>query len=218
EEVEVAVMRRLAAVLLPLLLVGAAPPARPDAQPLEVGFAEAEITPKVEAKAKKPVYLAGFGNNRKATGVNDPLMARAAVLSDGKTKIALVSVDLVGFFHGNVETVRKALTGFDYVLVCSTHNHEGPDTLGLWGPSPLKSGVDPDYLALVEKKIVEAVKAADKGRTAVTARIGTTSEPDLVHDSRLPIVKHDELVALHFTDAKTKKCAGVIVQWNCHPE
>jgi hypothetical protein len=210
--------KRLAAVLLPLVLLSAAPPARPDASPLEVGFAQAEITPKVDAKSKKPVYLAGFGNNRKATGVNDPLFARAAVLSDGKTKIALVSVDLVGFFHGNVENVRKALPGFDYVLVSSTHNHEGPDTLGLWGPKRLESGVDPDYLALVEKKIVESVKSADKNRKAVTARIGSVAEPDLVHDSRLPIVKHDELVALHFRDARTKKNAGLIVQWNCHPE
>src|SRR5439155_17039824 len=85
--VEVAAMKRLAAALLPLLLVCAAPPARPDAPTLEVGFAEAEITPKVEAKGKKPVYLAGFGQDRKATGVNDPLMARAAVLSDGKKKV-----------------------------------------------------------------------------------------------------------------------------------
>ena len=210
-------MKRLAA-LLPLLLAGAALFAKEDKQTLEVGFGEADVTPKVEADAKKPVYLAGFGQNRKATGVNDPLMARAVVLSDGTKKIAVASVDLVGFFHGNVENVRKALKGFDYVLVSSTHNHEGPDTLGLWGPSPLKSGVDPEYLALVEKKIVESVKAADKARAAVTARIGTVAAPELVHDSRLPIVKHDELVALQFTDAKTKKNAGVVVQWNCHPE
>src|SRR5215211_6313047 len=143
-------MKRLAALPpLLLLLISAAPPARKPATPaLEVGFAEADITPRVEAKARKPVYLAGFGHNRKATGVNDALFARAAVLSDGRQKIAVVSVDLVGFFHGNVEKVRKALPGFDYVLVSSTHNHEGPDTLGLWGPSPLKSGVDADYVAL----------------------------------------------------------------------
>jgi hypothetical protein len=210
-------MKRLLAALTPLLL-SAAPPAPPEeATALQVGFAEAEITPKVGPK-EKPVYLAGFGQDRKATGVNDPLMARAAVLSDGKRKLALASVDLVGFFHANVENVRKALPGFDYVLVSSTHNHEGPDVLGLWGPGPFKSGVDRDYVALVEKRIVEAVKAADKARKPVAARIGTISAPELLHDGRLPIVKHDELVALHFLDAKTKKTAGVIVQWNCHPE
>ena len=37
---------------------------------------------------------------------------RAVVLSDGTTKIALVSVDLVGFFYPNAQSVRKALPGF----------------------------------------------------------------------------------------------------------
>src|SRR5579872_5767939 len=41
-----------------------------------VGFAEKDLTPEVGA-GKKPVYLAGFGQNRKATKVHDPIMARA---------------------------------------------------------------------------------------------------------------------------------------------
>src|SRR3954449_4704568 len=88
---------------------------------LEVGFAEVDISPKVGVK-DRPVYLAGFGHGREATGVNDPIMARAVVLSSGKEKIALVSVDLVGLFHANVERARKLLPGFRYVLVSSTHN------------------------------------------------------------------------------------------------
>src|SRR5881227_94138 len=95
---------------------------------LEVGFGEADITPKL---GDKPVYMAGFGQNRKATKIHDSLFARAVVLKDGKKKLALVSVDLVGFFNPNVQSVRKQLPGFDYLLVSSTHTHEGPDTLGL---------------------------------------------------------------------------------------
>src|SRR5262249_6232665 len=96
-----------------------------DAPALHAGFAETDITPKLGAK---PVYMAGFGQNRKATKVHDPLMARAVVLKHGTQKVAMVSVDLVGFFYPNVVSVRKQLPGFTYVLVSSTHNHEGPDT------------------------------------------------------------------------------------------
>ena len=86
--------------------------------------------------AKKPVYLAGFGKNRKATKIHDPIMARAAVLEHGgKKKSRLVSVDLVGLFNEVPRRVRKQLPGFSYILISSTHNHEGPDTLGLWGPN-----------------------------------------------------------------------------------
>jgi hypothetical protein len=181
---------------------------------LQAGFAETDITPRV---AEKTVFMAGFGHNRKATGVHDPLKARAVVFQHGQEKIALVSIDLIGFFHPRVESVRQRLPGFRYVLVSSTHNHEGPDTLGLWGASAFKSGVDADYLAEVEKQIVAAVKAADAGRKAVRARIGSVRAGELLHDGREPYVKHDELVALEFRDHEDKP-AGLVVQWNCHPE
>jgi hypothetical protein len=189
------------------------PPSR--AADLEAGFAESDITPKVGGD--KPVYMAGFGHNRAATKVHDPLFARAVVLRHDGKKVALVSVDLVGFFHANVTRVRQALPGFTYVLVSSTHNHEGPDTLGLWGENAFKSGIDKDYVSAVEEKIVKAVKAAEAAARPVSAVLGTAKAPDLLHDAREPYVKHDELTAVQFFD-KDRKPAGLVVQWNCHPE
>jgi hypothetical protein len=182
---------------------------------LQVGFAESDITPKL---GDKPVYMAGFGQNRKAVAVNDPLMARCVVLSDGATKIAIISIDVIGYFHQNVEGVRKRLTGFDYVLITSTHNHEGPDTLGLWGPSPFKSGIDRDYMSFLEDQIVKSVRTAESACKPVIASIGTAKAPELLHDGREPYVLHDELVALKFADPQTAKTVGIVVQWNCHPE
>jgi hypothetical protein len=180
-----------------------------------VGFGETDVTPEV---GKKLVFIAGFGQNRKATKVHDPIMARAVVMADGDEKIAFVSVDVIGLFLPSVERVREKLTGFKYVLVSATHNHDGPDTLGLWGASPVQSGIDPDYLKKVEAGCVEAVKAAEKDRKPAAARIGSARDPDLVLDNREPIVKHDEIVVLHFRDPKNDKPLGVLVQWNCHPE
>ncbi len=204
-------MTRLTLSLLAAL--GAAIPAA--AGELSVGFGESDITP---ALGKAPVFLAGFGQNRLAKSVHDPLFARAVVLADdGTDKVALVSVDVVGLFHPFVESMRAKLPGFKYVLVSATHNHEGPDTLGLWGPNPLQSGVDRDYLAKVQAECVEAVLAADKARRPAAAKIGTARAPELIRDTRLPEVKHDELVALKFFTPK-EKAVGVVVQWNCHPE
>lgn len=182
---------------------------------LTVGFAEVDITPEL---GKKPVYLAGFGQDRQAKKVHDPIMVRAVVLADGDRRIALVSVDVVGLFNPSTERVRKELPGFKYVLVSTTHNHEGPDTLGLWGANPLQSGVDPEYLKKVEAGCVAAAKAADSARKPAIAKIGTASDPDLIRDTRQPIVKHDEIVAIRFHDPKTDAPLGVLVQWNCHPE
>jgi hypothetical protein len=184
------------------------------AEKLSVGFGECDVTP---ALGKKPVYLAGFMTDRTATKVHDPIMARAIVLNDGNKTIAMVSVDVIGLFLPTIDRVRAELKGFDFVLVSSTHNHEGPDTIGLWGKTYLQSGVDPDYLKRVEEGIVTAVRAAEKSLAPANAKIGTTNAPDLLHDARLPIVKHDELVAIRF-ESPAGKTVGVLVQWNCHPE
>jgi hypothetical protein len=205
----------LGLVAWPLVISPPAPSADPADATLQVGFGETDITPPLGGK---PVYLAGFGQNRKATGVHDPLMARAVVMQEGTRKIALVSVDLVGFFHPEVMKVRKNLPGFTYVLVTSTHNHEGPDTLGLWGPRSLQSGVNPEYMEFVDKQIVQAVEQAAKAVKPVRAQIGMARAPELLHDGREPYIKHDELGALMFADAATGKTVGLVVQWNCHPE
>ncbi len=201
-------MRHLLLLLLLPSLAAAAPA-------LSVGFGEADVSPAVDGK--KPVYLAGFGQNRAATKVHDPIMARAVVLSDGTKKIAMVSVDVVGLFLPTVEQARNNLKGFDHVMVSATHNHEGPDTMGLWGSGPFECGVDPGYLAIVVAGIVKAVTAADKALAPATAKIGTAKDADLLNDNREPVVKHDELVALQFENADGK-AVGLLVQWNCHPE
>ena len=202
--------------LLPLALFAFASPSLPAAD-LRVGFGEADVTPAV-GPGQKPVFMAGFGENRKATGVHDPLMARATVLSDGTKKIALVCADVVGLFNPSVERVRAQLPGFAYVMVSSTHNHEGPDTLGLWGPNPFTNGIDPDYLKALEAGLVAAVKKADAALAPATAKIGTAETADLLRDGRLPEVKHDTLVVISFANTATKKQTGLLVQWNNHPE
>jgi len=210
---------RLAFSLVSVLVFGVAalmvPVAPAAVNEFSVGFAEVDITPTL---GKKPVYMAGFGHGRAAKKVHDPIMVRAVVMDDGDAKIAMVSVDVVGIFLQNVERVREALPGFKYVLVSATHNHEGPDTLGLWGSNPLRSGIDPEYLKTLEAGCVEAVKAADKARKPAVAKIGNASDANLVHDNRQPVVKHDELVTIRFEEPKTGKARGVLVQWNCHPE
>jgi len=182
--------------------------------PLRVGFGHADITPEI---GDRPVWMAGFGNNRQATGVHDPLGARAVVLDAGGHRIALVSVDLVGLFRDSVERVRGKLDGFDYVLVSSTHGHEGPDTMGLWGPNAGASGVDPEYLKRVEERIAAAVKTAAEKLELAEPVFGAAQDESLVADGREPYVKDDEIRVLLFRRPGGPPI-GLVVQWNCHPE
>jgi hypothetical protein len=182
---------------------------------VEVGFGKADLTPDLN---RHTAWLAGYGNNRKAAGVHDSLWARAVVIRDGDQRIALVSVDLVGVQRHTVLEVRRRLANFAHVLISSTHNHEGPDVIGLWGPSPRESGVDPTYLTFVVEKVVEAVNQADTAATPARAAYGTADGGDLLKDTRLPIVKDPLLRVVRFTKVSDGKPLGLLVQWGNHPE
>lgn len=190
-------------------------PSHQAARAVEVGFGRAEITPDVKAR---PVWIAGYGNNRKATGVHDPLWSRAVVLRDGDRKFALVSVDLVGIQHPLTLAIREALPDYAYVLVSSTHNHEGPDVIGLWGPTERESGVDPAYLESVQRGVLESVKSAESTLKTTRAVFGTASDESLMRDSRLPIVKDGVVRVVRFDPAEGDRPLGLLVQFSCHPE
>ena len=199
-----------------ILTASAAAVAAAADKPLRAGFAEADVTPEVGIG--RNVYLAGYGHNRKATGVHDPIMARAVVLADGEKKIALVSIDVVGLMHPTTLAIRDELKDFAYVMVSSTHNHEGPDTVGIWGSSPFSGGLDPVYLRRLIKGAVNAVRDAEKQLVAVDAAFGTAEDESLLGDSRLPKAYDSVLRVLKFTRRDDGRLAGLLVQWNCHPE
>jgi hypothetical protein len=104
------------------------------------------------------IYLAGFGDKRLATGKHDDLWARTIVLDYGSTRIAIVSVDFIGYYsdgkYYGVSQIQKLLDpklGIQEILLSSTHSHEGPDTIGPWGDGPLKDGKYPKYLRFVDQ-------------------------------------------------------------------
>ncbi len=170
-----------------------------------------------------PVWLAGFQNRRPAQGVHDPLWARTMVLDDGTTRIGLIALDAIGFMSDDIIDIRKSLDeslNLDYLIITSTHTHEAPDLLGLWGGSEYKSGVDPDYLALVKAACLRSVEEATAALRPARIRLG--HNPDgathLVEDSRLPAVTDPGLRLLQAIDAEADTTLGTLVQWSNHPE
>jgi hypothetical protein len=155
-----------------------------------------KITPVVGENHSDPIYMGGFDNDRTALSVHDDLWARGIVLERGETKIALVTLDVVGYFHNEVETIRSLVDpalGFDSITVSSTHNHEGPDTMGLWGPDELTSGADLGYLDFVNDQVVGCIEDANAALASAAIKFATGSTvgaslppwPDLVADGKV---------------------------------
>lgn len=176
------------------------------------------------------VWLAGFGQGRAAASVHDDLWARAVVLEQGETTVAIVALDLVGWFYDDGERIRSALAasmpGLDQLIVHATHQHEGPDVLGQWGQSLTQPGRDPAYMDEVVARAAEAVLQAWQGRQPATLRLGRvdTAAPfgskgsrNTVRDSRDPVVIDEWLSTARFVDASGGTIA-TLINWSNHPE
>lgn len=170
------------------------------ANDLEVGFAAIDITPAVNDE--NPVWIAGYAVGRQATGMHDPLFARCIAMRNGDDTLAFVSVDLIGLQYQDVQAIRKRLPDFLHVTVASTHSHEGPDVIGIWGRSYLHRGVDDQYVEEVVQKVVKAVGQAASSMVAVTAEYGTAADETLIRDTREPMVKDGVLCVSAFPSAR----------------
>lgn len=191
-------------------------------QPLRAGFGRVKITPDVN-DPQHPVWLAGFDNGRQAKSVHDDLWAVALVLDDGVTRLGIVALDAIGFFHDDVISVRRRLPSelrLDYTTVCATHNHSTPDLMGLWGPNEFRSGVDPQYRERVINAAVAALVQAAGATEPVRLGLHEIATPPagLVTDTRLPEVYDPDLRVLHFVRPGDGSTVGTLVGWANHPE
>lgn len=189
---------------------------------LRAGAAKRTITPDLEKHA--PVYLAGFGQNRRATGIHDDLWARCLALEAGAKRVVMCGVDSIGLFYEDVERIRAAarsqLSGPVDLVIASTHDHQAPDTMGLWGPKLGVSGISETYNAFVVERTTEAAVEAVRSLRPASVRLARYDSPELdrfLHDNRPPVVHDSELVILAATGRDGRPIA-TLVNWANHPE
>ncbi len=178
------------------------------------------------------IYLSGFGDKRLATGKHDDLWARTLVLDYGTTRIAIVSVDFIGYYaegsYYGANHVQKQLDpklGIQEILLASTHSHEGPDTIGPWGDGAMKDGKYPKYLQFVDRQIAKSIEQAARSLQPARIRLGQTDpqkSPSLAGlqtrtSGRPPHFFDEELRVMQFVGPQNKTI-GTIVNWNTHPE
>jgi hypothetical protein len=190
---------------------------RPAAAELRAGAAKSDITPDLAKHG--PVYLAGFGHNRIATGVHDHLWARCVALWPARKPLVICAVDSIGLFLDDVERARRLVPNYDLVIA-STHDHEAPDTMGLWGPEQGKSGINDAYNTFVVERVAEAARAAVKALKPVNITLARVQSPELdslIRDTRPPEVHDSELVVLALAD-EGGQAVATIVNWANHPE
>jgi hypothetical protein len=168
-------------------------------QPLLVGASRRRVTPPLSVP-----YLTSSGNGTNAPfqDLHDDLFARALVLDDGHQKIALLSVDAIGYDNSilgkgrdfTCELRRKvaACTGLKpgAIMLAATHAHSVPETIGL---TPFRDvpGV-PEWLEHHLQELVKTVVDAWKNRAPARAFAGITRVEGIARYRRI-VLKNGKL-------------------------
>ncbi|MBI3413955.1 MAG: neutral/alkaline non-lysosomal ceramidase N-terminal domain-containing protein [Verrucomicrobia bacterium] len=179
----------LAAAVIAVFIAAISPCSH--AQTLSVGAAHAGITPSTNVL--NWVTLKPYG------AVLDPLYVRAAVLSDGSNRVALVVWDLTDTRESIVAKVRGEIsktTGIpsSNILINASHSHSAPWVPTLGDPLmdiekaralPVEHGPDyGDWANLLVSQTVDAVRRADAARRPATLSIARAWAGEVVFNRR----------------------------------
>jgi neutral ceramidase len=206
---------------------------------LKGGTAKVDITPPVGA------WLSGYGSRDKPSeGILDPLYAKALVLDDGKSKIAIVSADLLWVPLEMTNDIRQKVQeklGIPQqnVMICGTHTHFAPkiDRIAKDWPDAAAAQIDEAYVQVLKRKIFDSIILAEKGSKQVKLGVGKGEMTEIVYNRRtkkpdgtvamtfnLPAANADltfgpvdpELCVLRVDDSDGAMVAAV-VNYACHP-
>lgn len=188
------------------------------AQGLQAGAAFRVITPE----PLLPVS-GGIGTPKKTTEKKGELYARAIVLEKDGTRVAIVSVDNLGWSSVLGDRSRKLIKGVrpENVLIGATHTHSAPDAYGFPDASG-KSYADLEYLDSCVRLIADAVNEAVQKLQPASLKIAVGEArgkiaynyyaPEL-YDPRCGVIQ-----AIATSGRNKDKVIATLVNYAVHPE
>jgi len=153
---------------------------------LRVGAAAVSINPP------DGIPLAGYYSERGSAGIVDDIYSKAAILDDGKTKVALIVCDLISLPRHTVSEARKliqAKTGIPgtNVMISATHSHTGPVLSRESARDALDGGSTPaarKYTAELPALIAQSAAEANARLTNARLSYGRESEARMAFNRR----------------------------------
>ncbi len=192
-----------------------------DVNSFRIGFGKRDITPP----GAMPMWGYGARHDMLSEGTLDTLWAKAVVVHAGKSKLALVGLDIGrGPTHAMMTAIRdeiKSNAGIEYVLISGSHSHHGPcieleDRPG-FGKGRFDAAVayNKQLPHLIIEAILEADANAQPARMAIASRVDLTLNRNR-HTKRPNRVTDPMLAAMRFDDESGKPIA-ILVNFAAHP-
>lgn len=152
---------------------------------LSVGVAVKDITPP------EGTPMAGYYHVRLSEGTHNPLMAKAIVLEEAGTRVALVACDLVSVPASIVEQARLQVEELTTVpggsvMISATHSHTGPVTSveGMERAGGAAAERGKKYLERLPRLIAEVVRDAEASLQPARVRAARGNESRLSFNRR----------------------------------
>lgn len=214
-------LRTPVVVLLGLLVVCTVCPASPAAE-LKAGVARVDITPPLELLAP----LGGYGErmNRPAEGVHDRIFAKALVLSDGQSRFAVITADIVGFPPPVKPALAERLAddGWEQqqMLLLASHSHTSIEmnAINPWNTFQIPQiGIySPRVYEFVMQRLEQVVRDAQKHLAPVAVGTGCLEIEGWNRNRRGGAVTDKDLVVTRI-DTTDGKPLAVLVNFTAHP-
>jgi neutral ceramidase len=165
--------------IIAALLAAAALATPAQAASLRAGAALIDITP-----TNLPIRTAGNLTLTVVSNISDPLHARAFVLDDGITRLAIAVVDSCMIAREDLDAAKamaSRATGISAsnMMISSTHTHTAPAVYGCHG-----NDAEPEYRAYIIPRIADAIVQAARVLQPARAGWGKTDLPQFVHCRR----------------------------------
>jgi hypothetical protein len=179
---------------------------------LQVGVAMADITPDNPVN----VAMAGYDDRPStSSGIHDPITARCMVINDGKSVVALVSLDFIGLFMKHAEDMKNMIvheTGLknENIFIHSIHTHSGPEMLG-------DDRYNGAYRAKINRSVTNCILEAFITSKKATAMITTGNSAVKTINRRYPEKKiTNKFTTIEFQDT-AQHTIGMLLNFGCHP-
>jgi hypothetical protein len=187
---------------------------------MEAAVAAAEFTPEAG------MILQGHWSTTPSHGVLYPLEARAIVLREEKTILAIVTLDIVGITRESADVIRTSIEqrcgiAARQIMVVASHTHCGPPTLPSLGGKPSAAVMDRISEAAVRcaAEAAQRLEPVTLGLGAASAHINVNRRP--LDGARQYSVNYgainDPRVRVLRIDSASGHPLAVLFHYTCHP-
>ncbi len=184
---------------------------------LRAGAARVDITPDTYPP------LAGYGTRRgrASKGVHDPIYARAIVLDNGQTRVAICNMDLVITTIQLKRAIWQRMSGtdLDALFLSATHNHSGAGGYidNFMAELVAMGSYDEDIFRNLVDKVSRAItKALENLRPAVIGWNGG-SAPDFCVNRRPEGGRVDPEIGVIDIEGEGGRPIALLVNFGAHP-